>query len=159
VDGEPKPENAYPGTGTNTPGKATKFAAVYFPWIVLDNGNPQPPSGHVAGVYARVDAQRGVYKAPANEFIRSAFKPAHVITPTQQDGLNRKGVNVLRALGGGVKVYGARCPNDSDAAVYVSVRRYLLFLKKSIEQSMGSVVFEPNTPALWQRIIRSVSDF
>lgn len=162
VTGEPTAPQAYPNADPSSPtriGLTSLYGAVYFPWIVLDNDQKQPPSGHVAGVFARVDAQRGVFKAPANEFIRGASRPAVAVTPNQQEGINSKGINVIRSLGGGVKVYGARCPHDTDDPVYVSVRRYLIYLKKSIELSMGSVVFEPNTPALWQRIIRSVSDF
>lgn len=142
------------------------YAAFYFPWIqVFDPAtNTQiyvPPSGHVAGIYARVDAERGVYKAPANEPVLGAVGLKYNISKSQQSDLNPQGVNVIRNLNGNITVWGARTIGGDANGVYkyISTRRYFNFLRKSIEQGTQFVVFEPNSPALWQRILRSVSDF
>ncbi len=159
-----------------TPGvapKRTDLAAWYFPWIkVFDPATklqtPQadglinvPPSGHIAGVYARVDTQRGVFKAPANEPILGALNVAQQISKADQDGLNPKGVNCIRSLNDNILVWGARTiGGDANADLkYINVRRTLLFLRESIDEGTQWVVFEPNTPALWQKITRNVSAF
>ncbi|HKQ74927.1 MAG TPA: phage tail sheath subtilisin-like domain-containing protein [Blastocatellia bacterium] len=153
--------------------KRTDLAAWYFPWIkVFDPATklktPQsdgqinvPPSGHVAGVYARVDTQRGVFKAPANEPILGALNVTQQISKADQDGLNPKGVNCIRSLNDNILVWGARTVGgDANADLkYINVRRTLLFLRKSIDEGTQWAVFEPNTPALWQKITRNVSAF
>lgn len=142
------------------------FAAMYFPWIqVFDPASKTtvtiPPSGHVAGIYARTDATRGVFKAPANEPVLGALDVEKRITRAQQELLNPKGINVIRNFSGDIKVYGARTlgGDDNGDMRYISTRRYMSFLRESIDEGTQFVVFEPNSPALWQRIIRSVSDF
>jgi phage tail sheath protein FI len=142
------------------------YAALYFPWIKVFNPVDnkiisQPPSGHLAGVYARVDAERGVFKAPANEIVLGAVDLDYKLSPNDQAGLNPKGVNVIRAFDGNLNVWGARTlgGDDNGEFKYISTRRYFNFLRKSIEQGTQFVVFEPNSPALWQRITRTVSDF
>jgi phage tail sheath protein FI len=149
------------------------FAAAYFPWIrVFDPPTKllQPagdgtvevaPSGHVAGVYARVDTTRGVHKAPANEPVMGALRLRYRISKAQQDGLNPQGVNVIRDMNGTILVWGARTVGgDANADLkYVSTRRLLLYLKKSIDQGTQWVVFEPNDPSLWARITRNVTAF
>jgi uncharacterized protein len=145
----------------------TDYAAWYFPWIkVADPSNPKntlsvPPSGHIAGIYARVDSNIGVHKAPANEVIRGALDVTQPLSRPQQDGLNPKGINCIRLLNSNILVWGARTlgGNDNQDLKYVNVRRTLLFLRKSIDQSTQWVVFEPNTPALWQKITRNVIAF
>lgn len=145
----------------------SQYAALYFPWLkVADPKNPKslidaPPSGHIAGIYARVDNDRGVHKAPANEAIRGALGVSQLLSKPQQDGLNPDGINCIRILNGNILVWGARTiGGDKNADLkYINVRRTLLFLRKSIDQSTQWVVFEPNTPALWQKIIRNVSAF
>ena len=142
-----------------------RSGALYFPWIqIFDPLNKtiisQPPSGHLAGIYARVDAERGVYKAPANEIVRGAVDLDHKLSPNDQTGLNPDGINVIRVFDGSFNVWGARTLGNSNGEfTYISTRRYLNFLSKSIDQGTQFVVFEPNSPALWQRITRSVSDF
>ncbi|HEX8115910.1 MAG TPA: phage tail sheath subtilisin-like domain-containing protein [Pyrinomonadaceae bacterium] len=149
------------------------YAAFYFPWIqvfdpVAKLRNPQtdgfifvPPSGHVAGVYARVDTERGVHKAPANEVLLGALGLRYAVSKTQQDGLNPQGVNVIRNINGNITVWGARTAggNANSDLKFINVRRTLLFLRESIDEGTQWVVFEPNTPALWQRITRNVSAF
>jgi phage tail sheath protein FI len=151
---------------TLTPPRNNPYAAFYFPWIwvydqLTDGKTLVPPSGHLAGIYARVDAQRGVYKAPANEAVAGALELQHRVSKAQQDGLNPQGINCIRELNGNIYVWGARTlggdANGTDK--YVSTRRLLNFLRESIEDGTQFVVFEPNNPALWQRIKRSVGDF
>ncbi|MEN3360512.1 MAG: uncharacterized protein V7637_4494 [Mycobacteriales bacterium] len=156
------PENIAP-TGRSAQGS---YAAVYYPWInVFDQVTGAvaavPPSGHVAGIYARTDGTRGVFKAPANEAIQGALDVSVRVGAAQQDGLNPNGINVLRVMNGPVRVWGARTLADEATAEfrYISTRRYMNFLRESVIQGTQWVVFEPNTTSLWQRIIRNVSDF
>lgn len=159
-----------------TPGvmpKTTDFGAWYYPWInVFDPGtqlqDPSsngslavPPSGHLAGIYARVDTERGVFKAPANEVIRGALSVTHALSKADQDGLNPKGVNAIRVLNNNIYVWGARTiGGDINGDLkYVNVRRTLLFLRDSIEQGTQWAVFEPNEPALWAKITRNITAF
>jgi Bacteriophage tail sheath protein len=153
--------------------KATDLAAFYYPWITVfdpgtklldsagDGSLAVPPSGHLAGIYARVDTERGVFKAPANEVIRGALGVTHLLSRNDQDGLNPKGVNAIRLLNDNILVWGARTVGgDANQDLkYVSVRRTLLFLRQSIDQGTQWAVFEPNTPALWAKISRNVTAF
>jgi hypothetical protein len=155
------------------PPNDSNYAAFYFPWLQVfdpvtkalhptDDGTMYvPPSGHVAGIYARVDAERGVHKAPANEVVMGALGLRNIVSKPQQAGLNQFGVNCIRSLNGNIRVWGARTiGGDRNAELkYVNVRRTLLFLRKSIEQGTQWVVFEPNSPALWQKITRNVTAF
>jgi phage tail sheath protein FI len=155
------------------PTQVTKYAAFYYPWIAItdpltDQRIEVPPGGHVAGIYARSDIERGVHKAPANEVIRGLFTDPNDptaglqfnITKGQQDILNPRGVNVLRYfLGRGNLVWGARtCSLDPDWK-YVNVRRLFIFVEESIDEATQWVVFEPNDEPTWARVRRSVSDF
>jgi uncharacterized protein len=142
------------------------YAAFYFPWIQVadpvSNGPVYtPPSGHLAGIYARVDNQRGVHKAPANEPVIGALDLKYAISKAMQDGLNPQGVNCIRSLNGNITVWGARTlGGDANADLkYISVRRTLLFIRKSIEEGTQWVVFEPNEPGLWQKITRNITAF
>jgi phage tail sheath protein FI len=151
----------------------SSFGAIYFPWLRESDPserlmNPEgtgllkvPPSGHVAGIYAQVDGTRGVHKAPANVVVRGADDLVTRLTTAQQDGLNPKGVNVLRSFNGTIKVWGGRTMGGSDNGefTYVSTRRFFNFLRESIDEGTQFVVFEPNSPDLWERIKRSVGDF
>ena len=144
----------------------TDFAAFYFPWLqvfdpISNDSIYVPPSGHVAGIYARVDNNRGVHKAPANETAIGALGVKYAISKAQQDGLNPQGVNCVRNLNGNLTVWGARTlGGDANADLkYINVRRTLLFLRKSIEEGTQWVVFEPNTASLWQKITRNITAF
>ena len=153
--------------------KKSDLAAWYFPWIkVFDPGTKLltpagsglvdvPPSGHIAGVYARVDNARGVHKAPANEAIMGALDVSQPISKADQDGLNPKGVNCIRVLNDNILVWGARTVGgDANADLkYINVRRTLLFLRESIDEGTQWVVFEPNEPGLWKKIERNVTAF
>lgn len=142
----------------------SQFATVYYPWINIDgpDGKPMamPPSGHMAGVWARTDVERGVHKAPANEVVRGALGPVAEITKGEQDTLNPIGVNCIRTFAGrGVRVWGARTLSSDPAWRYVSVRRLFNYVEESIERGTQWVVFEPNDPGLWARVSRDVSAF
>jgi phage tail sheath protein FI len=144
---------------------ATDFAALYTPWLTVQDpaSNGQidvPPSGHVAGIYARTDATRGVHKAPANEQVLGIIGPAIKIGRSQQAAINLLGANCIRTMNGAPKVWGARTlAGDSSLHKYVPIRRLLSFLYKSIDHGTQWAVFEPNNDALWARIIRNVSSF
>jgi hypothetical protein len=160
-------------TVDNTKPDNSNYAAFYFPWIqVFDPAtkamNPNgdgliyvPPSGHIAGIYARVDTQRGVHKAPANEVVFGALGVKQRISKNQQDGLNPQGINCIRDLNGNIRVWGARTiGGDANGEFkYLNVRRLFLFLRESIDEGTQWTVFEPNTPDLWARIRRSVTAF
>jgi len=142
------------------------YGALYFPWIqVFDpvtGGNDYvAPSGHLAGIYARVDTERGVHKAPANAVIRGALGVENRLSKADQDGLNPDGINVIRAFNGNMTVWGARTlGGDANGEwKYISVRRLFLFLRESIDEGTQWVVFEPNTPDLWAKITRNVTAF
>jgi phage tail sheath protein FI len=142
----------------------SKYAVLYYPWISVGgpDGKPMnvPPSGHMAGVYARSDNERGVHKAPANEVVRGALAAAAQITKGEQDTLNPNGVNCIRSFTGrGVRVWGARTLSSDPAWRYVNVRRLFNFVEKSIENGTQWVVFEPNDADLWARIRRDVGAF
>ena len=146
------------------------YGAFYFPWILVADplGNPGdrvavPPSGHVAGIYARSDAERGVHKAPANEVVLGALDVRYPVSKILQGTLNPLGVNCIRSFAGTIKVYGARTlasdPDGDPEWWYVSVRRLVNFLRSSIEAGTQWVVFEPNAEDLWSKIRRNVSAF
>lgn len=165
LDGTQSPDSLTTDAITNST-RNSNYAALYFPWIkVFDpvsQGNiAHPPSGHIAGVYARVDGERGVYKAPANEVIRGAVDLERKLGKNDQDGLNPKGINIIRGFDGNIKIWGARTlgGDDNGEFKYISTRRYFNFLRESIDEGTQFVVFEPNSPALCERIKRSVGDF
>jgi phage tail sheath protein FI len=142
----------------------SKYAALYYPWVKVSgpDGRPLavPPSGHVAGIYARSDTERGVHKAPANEVIRGALEAAKQITKGEQDTLNPIGVNCIRSFTGrGLRVWGARTLSSDPAWRYVNVRRLFNYVEASIEHGTQWVVFEPNDPDLWARVKRDVEAF
>ena len=124
-------------------------------------GSRSPPSGHVAGIYARVDVNRGVHKAPANEPVLGALGLQYQISKAQQDGLNPTGINCIRDLNGNIRVWGARTVGgDANGEFrYVNVRRSMLFLGESIDEGLQWAVFEPNDLNLWAKITRNVSAF
>lgn len=140
------------------------YAAMYHPWIqVFDRAANKPgfvpPSGAVAGVYARTDVNRGVHKAPANEAVRCTGLEINYTTG-EQDILNPQGVNLIRQLPGqGIKVWGARTASSNSAFKYVNVRRLFIYVEESIKANTNWVVFEPNDAALWSRVRITVSSF
>ncbi len=166
IGGDPTAENIQPPPNSD-------YAAFYFPWLkVFDPAtktlNPDgdgmisvPPSGHMAGIYARVDVNRGVHKAPANEVVLGALGLQYQISKAQQDGLNPQGINCIRELNGNIKVWGARTigGNANGEWRYINVRRSMLFLRESIDEGLQWAVFEPNDQNLWAKIKRNVEAF
>jgi phage tail sheath protein FI len=150
---------------TDLAGYDSKYAALYYPWIkVFDPASGVnrfvPPSGHMAGVWARNDNTRGVHKAPANEVVRGAIALETQLTRTEQELLNPIGVNCVRSFPGrGIRVWGARTLSSDPAWRYLNVRRLFNYLEESILNGTQWVVFEPNDDALWSRIRRTISAF
>jgi len=135
------------------------YAALYYPWLDID-GFEVAASGHIAGIYARSDRTRGVHKAPANEELLGITKLARAISTAEQKLLNPEGINALRFFPGqGNLVWGARTLSDDPEFRYVSVRRYLNFLERSIDIGIQWVVFEPNNEQTWANVRAAVSDF
>lgn len=164
LDGQESDEltaaNIQGGTGNST------YAAMYFPRIqVFDPAGSKldhvPPSGHIAGIYARVDTERGVHKAPANAVVRGALGVEHRLSRADQEGLNPAGINLIRDLNGNLVVWGARTlGGDANGEwKYINVRRLFLFLRESIDEGTQWAVFEPNDTALWAKITRNVTAF
>ncbi len=140
--------------------RESSYGAIYFPWIdVTGKGDYVPPSGHIAGMYGRVDATRGVHKAPANEVLRGALGLKYRIGKPIQDELNPRGVNALRLFGNSIKVWGARTLKPGDDFTYINIRRLFNFLRESIDEGLQWAVFEPNTSDLWAKIVRNTSAF
>jgi phage tail sheath protein FI len=143
----------------------SSYAAFYYPWLLTSDPRTgarklTPPGGHVLGVYARSDTERGVFKAPANEVVRGALSLEFDINDEIQDSLNPKGVNAIRSLPGrGIRVWGARTITSNALWKYVSVRRLFIFLERSIYEGTQWVVFEPNDDRLWARVIDTVRLF
>jgi len=146
-------------------GYDSKYAAVYYPWIKVANPTGgeaimMPPSGAMAGIYARNDTERGVHKAPANEVIRGVMSVETQLTKGEQDILNPIGVNCIRAFPGrGIRVWGARTLSSDPSWRYINVRRLFNYVEKSIQNGTQWIVFEPNDAALWARIRRDITAF
>ena len=149
----------------NEAGYDSKYAAMYYPWLeVFDPASghniPVPPSGHMAGVWARNDATRGVHKAPANEVVRGAVEVENQITKGEHDLLNPVGINCVRAFPGrGIRIWGARTLSSDPSWRYINVRRLFNYVETSILGGTSWVVFEPNDPDLWGRMRRTISGF
>jgi phage tail sheath protein FI len=170
---------AAPGTD-NVP-RTSKNGAYYFPYIEvidpakqLQDSDPVrrvgakyrgrtyvPPSGHMAGIYARTDEERGVHKAPANCVVRGAVDMKYYISKPVQEMLNPQGINAIRTMNGAITVWGARTigGDRNGEWKYINVRRFFLFLQESIDEGTQWVVFEPNDYALWGKIRLNVTAF
>ena len=181
-DGAEKPDGSNKPDGRDGPGVASTeageqqdlgapqspggYTALYYPWIVMidpvsGKKVTQPPSGHIAGVWARVDATRGVHKAPANEPIQGAIDLVRRVSRGEQEVLNPAGVNCIRYFPGeGIRVWGARtkAPEASEYR-YINVRRLTNMIKESVADGTRWVVFEPNDHTLWKSIRRDIGAF
>jgi hypothetical protein len=167
------PPGQTPGEAQDTRSRIDSTrAALYYPWVVVANPAARPgdelipkeialpPSGFVTGIYARTDVLRGVWKAPANEVVRGALRFERDITFGQQELLNPQGVNCLRFFyGRGYRVWGARTASSDPEWKYVNVRRYFIYLERSIDRSLQWSVFEPNGEALWANVRETVAAF
>jgi hypothetical protein len=149
--------------------KPNSYGAVYFPWIrSLDLSGKSdepvlyPPSGYMAGLYARIDATRGVWKAPAGTeaTLGGAVGLAVDLTDVQQGNLNRKNVNCLRRFAAaGLVAWGARTITSDPEYQYVPVRRMAIMLRVSIYNGIQWAVFEPNDEELWSQLRLNISSF
>jgi hypothetical protein len=143
----------------------SSFAAYYAPWVLAanpDGGAPIPvhPGGHIAGAIVRSDLQHGAWKAPANLPILEIVGLEREITAAQQEALNDRGVNAMRHFPGrGYLIWGARTTSTDPEWKYINVRRYLIYLEKSIDEGTQWVVFENNGETLWGNVQKAVSDF
>ena len=159
--------DAVPSTiGTELrPPRDSQYAAFYYPWIKILNPRTNreiliPPGGHIAGIYARSDTERGVFKAPANEIVRGARGLHFLTSKGEHDILNPLGVNVIRSFPGrGIRVWGARTTSSNSLWKYINVRRLFLFLRESIDEGTQWVVFEPNNEQLWARVRQTITAF
>lgn len=152
----------------------TRYASLYHPWLLVPDPTPAttasvepyaiPPSGHMLGVIARTDIERGVHKAPANEVVRGISGLQRSLNKSEQDLINPSPVNInvirdFRDNNRGMRVWGARVITSDTDYKYLNVRRLLIFLEDSIERGLGWVVFEPNSPPTWARVRRAISNF
>ena len=148
-----------------SPLRPSKYGAVYYPWIkVMDPLTKRkkmiPSGGHIAGIYARSDQERGVHKAPANEKVRGAVELEFQITKGEQDILNPRNINCIRNfVGRGTLVWGARTMSLDTLWKYINVRRLFIFIEESIEEGTQWVVFEPNDEKLWARVRATITQF
>ena len=143
----------------------SSYAALYYPWVrILDPITRMeiglPPSGFVAGIYARNDIERAVYKAPANEVVRGAIGFDIFLNRGQQEVLNPEGINCFRYFEGrGFRLWGARTISSDPEWKYVNLRRYFAYLEHSIDKGTQWAVFEPNGERLWANVRRTIEDF
>jgi uncharacterized protein len=149
----------------------SSYAAVYVPWVITPNplatagssipaDTIVPPTGFMAGIYARNDELHGVAKAPANEVVRGVSRLERDISFAEQGILNPLGINCLRYFPNrGFRVWGARTASSDSEFQYVNVRRYLIYLEHSIDNSTQWAVFENNGPELWSRVKEAVDSF
>ena len=144
------------------------FATMYYPWVKVSNPAPTngddeiliPPSGHIAGLWARTDDARGVWKAPANDTLRGVLDVERNITKTEQGLLNPIGINCIRPFGTrGIRVWGARTLSSNTDWTYINVRRLFNMIETTIMEGTQWVVFEPNDMKLWEGVKRTVSAF
>jgi uncharacterized protein len=146
-------------------GYDSKYATMYWPWIKVADpvAGKQvfiPPSGSIAGIWARNDSTRGVHKAPANEVVRGAVTLELNITKGEHDTLNPIAVNCIRSFPGqGIRVWGARTLSSDPEWRYLNVRRLFNYVEKSILSGTNWVVFEPNDPKLWDSVKRTINMF
>jgi phage tail sheath protein FI len=158
------PQNAGAVSEIETPVDSS-YAAYYYPWVetkdpFTNRTKLVPPGGHIAGIFARSDAEHGVHKAPANETVRGILGVQHDITKGEQDVLNPKGVNCIRSFQGrGIRLWGARTTSSDPSWKYVNVRRLFLYVEQSIDEGTQWAVFEPNDEDLWARVRQSAENF
>jgi uncharacterized protein len=145
----------------------SSYAALYYPWLRVPdpNGRPGelrdiPPSGHVAGVYARVENVFGPHKPPGNELLASVQDVSVAVEDVLHGVLNEKQINVLRAYPGrGLRVAGARTLSSDSQWLYMNVRRLMIMIERSIDAGTQWIPFEPNNPRMWLDTDRVITSF
>jgi phage tail sheath protein FI len=152
-------------SNVSKPKRASAYAAQYYPWIMVQESISNksllvPPGGHVVGIYAKTDIERGVNKPPANQIVKGAIDLEFTVNDGQQSGLNIEGINTIRSFSGrGIIVWGARTLAIDRETVYVSVQRLKIYLKQSITKGTAWVTFEPNNETTWAKVRLTVQDF
>jgi hypothetical protein len=174
LDGPRPPQDTLSDVQTQRQQYDTKYAALYHPWLLIPDPYPVnlsqiadypiPPSGHMVGIYARTDIERGVHKAPANEVVRGITGLQRILNKEQHDILNPYPVNInvirdFRDANRGIRVYGGRIITGDPDWRYLNMRRLMIFIEASIDRGLQWVVFEPNKEDLWARVRRSISNF
>lgn len=174
LDGPPPPHDLLPDVQEQRQQFDTKYAALYHPWLLIPDPFPTnlatiadypiPPSGHVLGIYARTDIERGVHKAPANEVVLGIQGLRHTLSKGEQEILNPypSNINVIRDFrhnNRAIRVYGARVITSDPDWKYVNVRRLLIFIEDSLDRGLQWVVFEPNAEPLWARVRGAIASF
>lgn len=174
LDSRPEPRDTIADAQDQRQQFDSKYAAMYYPWLAIPDPFPEnladvhdyaiPPAGHMLGVYARTDVERGVHKAPANELVRGITGLRRKVNKEQQDILNPYPVNInvirdFRDDNRGIRVYGGRVITSDPDWKYVNVRRLLIFIEASIDRGLQWVVFEPNSEPLWARVRRVIGNF
>jgi Bacteriophage tail sheath protein len=137
--------------------KGARNGALYWPTLLAEDRDGAervlPPSGAVAGVYARVDGSRGVWKAPGNGIVLGAQRTAADVNDVDAEELADAGVNAIRAFRGrGIRVWGSRTLASDTEWKYVNVRRLVVFLERSLDRGTQWTVFEPNDEPLWAQV-------
>ncbi|KMW74472.1 phage tail sheath protein [Photorhabdus luminescens subsp. luminescens] len=154
------------------PYTATPYGAVYYPWLTAEWGNEKddeakkvnvdiPPSAVMAGIYASVDNNRGVWQAPANVVIQGGLQPKYPVTDDLQGQYNQgKALNMIRDFPkSGTLVWGARTLEDSDNWRYIPVRRLFNSAERDIKNAMSFAVFEPNSQPTWEVVRRAIDNY
>ena len=144
-------------------------AALYHPWVRTATSGVRPgtldprfvpPSGQVAGIIARTDAETGVFKPPANVILQAVIDLEADLDADSVAALNASGVNCIRAFPGrGMRVWGARTLSPDPDWTFLNVRRLVLTISRWIEMNMIWATFESNVPALWARIERELRTY
>jgi phage tail sheath protein FI len=161
------PRGKQPSDPALMPPQDSTYGAFYYPWVwiydpTIYRTRLVPPAGHVAGVYARTDIDRGVHKAPANEIMQGVLDLERPIPTGDQDILNPRSVNCIRDFrthGRGIRIWGARTMSSDASWKYVNVRRLFLYVEQSIDRGTQWVVFEPNDDETWAKLVRVLTSF
>jgi phage tail sheath protein FI len=153
-------------------GVLAKWGAIYYPWLrvpspLADQRKPviqAPPSGHVAGLYARTDLEIGVQHPPANGELRFVSAVDREVPDEVHANLNESGINVLRRFPGrGIRVWGARSLARQEGAIdpwrYIHARRLMSYIQRSVELAMQWTVFEPNDFSLQRTLVHMLTEF
>ncbi|MCC8465578.1 MULTISPECIES: phage tail sheath family protein [Photorhabdus] len=171
-DGAPKPKHRNNTTNIKEPENildsypSTPYGAVYYPWLTAEWGKNKtlvdiPPSAVMAGIYASVDNNRGVWQAPANVAIQGGLQPKYPVTDDLQGQYNQgKALNMIRNFPkSGTLVWGARTLEDSDNWRYIPVRRLFNSAERDIKNAMSFAVFEPNSQPTWEAVRRAIDNY
>ena len=140
----------------------SSYGAYYWPWLRAAGSNEKPrilpPSGFLAGCYARSDVEHGVHHAPANQEIQGVSDVALRVTEDHLGMLNADAVNTFR-IQRGVRAWGVRTTSSDPEWRYIPVRRLFIMLRRSLEAGFAWISFEPNNPATWDLVHRRTTEF